>query len=75
VPASVKVVQDFGREVGRCTLTPPDPQLKGAWFQTLTLEHQSSFQNVPIKLNLRRYSQDYVLYERSGALPALPARS
>jgi hypothetical protein len=21
--------------VGRCTLTPPDPQLKSAWFQTL----------------------------------------
>jgi hypothetical protein len=27
--------------------------LKGAWFQTLTLEHQSWFQNVPFKLNLR----------------------
>ena len=26
-----------GKKVGRCTLTPPDPQLKGAWFQTLTL--------------------------------------
>jgi hypothetical protein len=32
--------------VGRCTLTPPDPQLKGAWFQTHTFEHQSWwFQN------------------------------
>jgi hypothetical protein len=42
--------------VGRCTLTPPDPQLKGAWFQTLTLEYQSWFQNVPFKFNLRRYT-------------------
>jgi hypothetical protein len=47
---------DASREaVGRCTLPPPDPQLKGAWFQTLTLEHQSWFQNVPLKFNLRRY--------------------
>jgi hypothetical protein len=42
--------------VGRCTLTPPDPQLKGGWFQPLTLEHQSWFQNVPFKFNLRRYT-------------------
>jgi hypothetical protein len=24
--------------------------LKGAWFQTLTLEHQSWFQNVPLQM-------------------------
>jgi hypothetical protein len=42
--------------VGWCTLTPPDPQLKGAWFQTRTLEHQSWFHNVPFKCNLRRYN-------------------
>jgi hypothetical protein len=44
----------------RGTLTPPDPQLKGTWypggFQTLTLEHQSWFQNVPFKCNPRRYT-------------------
>jgi hypothetical protein len=31
--------------------TPPDPWLKGDWFsQTLTLEYQSWFQNVPFKM-------------------------
>jgi hypothetical protein len=25
----------FHFEVRRCTLTPPDPRLKGAWLQTL----------------------------------------
>ena len=30
-------------KAGRRTSTPPDPSLKGAWFQTLTLEHQSWF--------------------------------
>jgi hypothetical protein len=35
---------------GRCTLTPPDPQLKGAWFQTLHLSREKpvsrfAFQN------------------------------
>jgi hypothetical protein len=30
----------LNREVGRCTLTSSDPQLKGAWFQTL--HHLSS---------------------------------
>ena len=36
--------------VGRCTLTPPDPYLKGDWLQTLTFEHQCWFQNVPCKI-------------------------
>jgi hypothetical protein len=27
------------------------------WFQTLTLAHQSWFQSVPFKFNLRRYSE------------------
>jgi hypothetical protein len=39
-------------EAGLRTLTPHDPQLKGAWFQTLTLEHQSWFQVVPFKMQL-----------------------
>jgi hypothetical protein len=51
-----KQVEATTNAVGRCTLTPPDPQLKGAWFQTLTLEHQSWFQNVPFTFNLRRYN-------------------
>jgi hypothetical protein len=25
-------VRGAAAEVGRCTLTPPDPQLKGAWY-------------------------------------------
>jgi hypothetical protein len=37
-------------EVGRCTLTPPDPQLKGAWVQPLHLSSEKpvskfAFQN------------------------------
>jgi hypothetical protein len=27
------------------------------WFQTLTLEYQSWFQNLPLKCNLRRYDE------------------
>ena len=42
--------------VGRCTLNAVDPKLESDWFQTLTLEHQSWFQNVPFKFNLYRYS-------------------
>ena len=43
------------RAVGRCTLNSVDPQLESDWFQTFyTLEHQSWFQNVPFKFNLRR---------------------
>jgi hypothetical protein len=41
---------------GRCTLTPPDSQLKGAWFQPLNLLVNNRFQNVPFKCNLRRYN-------------------
>jgi broad specificity phosphatase PhoE len=33
-----------------------DPWLETAWFQTLTLEYQSWFQNVPFKFNLRHYN-------------------
>jgi hypothetical protein len=51
--------------VGRCKLNSVDPsfksppshcdELESDRFQTLTLEHQSWFQNVPFKYNLRRY--------------------
>jgi hypothetical protein len=44
------------RGVGRCTLTPPDPTLKGAWFQPSTYEVKTRFQNVPFKCNLHRCS-------------------
>jgi hypothetical protein len=40
-------------EVGRCKLNSVDPRLESDWFQTLTFEAQSWFQNVPIKSNLR----------------------
>jgi predicted PurR-regulated permease PerM len=44
-------------QVGRCTLTPPDPQLKGAWFQTLHLSSENWLQNLLSKCNLHRYTQ------------------
>jgi hypothetical protein len=49
-------------EVGRCTLNYMlTHSLKATgWFQTLTLAHQSWFQSVPFKFNLRRYSEGYV---------------
>jgi hypothetical protein len=41
-------------------LTPPDPQLKGAWypggFKPRTYQVRNRFQNVPFKCNLHRYS-------------------
>jgi hypothetical protein len=43
-----------GAEVGRCALTPPDPQLKGAWypggFNPRTYQVENRFQNVPFKV-------------------------
>jgi hypothetical protein len=42
----------------------PDPWLKGAWFQTLTLEHQSWFQNMPFKFNLRRCNEEHAAVMR-----------
>jgi hypothetical protein len=32
--------------VGRCTLTPPDPWLKGAWFQPCTYQVKNWFQSL-----------------------------
>jgi hypothetical protein len=46
----------FFDTVGRCTLTPPDPYLKGAWFQTLHLSSEKRFQNVAFKCNVHRYN-------------------
>ena len=42
--------------VGRCKLNYVDPLLESDWFQTLTLEHHSWFQNVPFKFNLCHYT-------------------
>ena len=47
---------------GRCALTPPDPQLKGAWcpggFNPCSYHAQNRFQNVCLsKRDARRYSQ------------------
>jgi hypothetical protein len=44
-------------EVGRCNLNSVDPSLERDWFQTLTREYQSWFQNVPFKFNLHHYTQ------------------
>jgi hypothetical protein len=45
-------------KVGRRTLTPPDPQLKGAWypggFNPCTYQVKNRFQNVLFKFNLHR---------------------
>ena len=41
-------------------MTPPDPQLKGAWylggFNPCTYQVKTRFQTVPFKWNLHRYS-------------------
>jgi hypothetical protein len=42
--------------VGLYKLNSVDLQLESDWFQTLTLEHQSWFQNVPFTCILRRYN-------------------
>jgi hypothetical protein len=50
----------MGAMVGRCTLIPPDPQLKGAWypggFNPRTYRVKNRFQNVPFKRNLHHYA-------------------
>jgi hypothetical protein len=50
-------------QVGRCTLTPPDPQLKGAWypggFKPCTCQVKTRFQNVAFK----RYIQEEAVEE------------
>jgi hypothetical protein len=49
-------------EVGRCTLTPPDPQLKGAWypggFKPLPLNINPGFIMCLSKCNVHRYDED-----------------
>jgi hypothetical protein len=48
-------------KAGRCTLTVPDPQLKGAWypgsFNPCTYQVKNRFQNVPFKCNAHRYNK------------------
>jgi 6-phosphogluconolactonase (cycloisomerase 2 family) len=46
-----------------------DPQLERDWFQTLALEDQSWFQNVPFKCNLRRYTGALDLVQCLSSLP------
>jgi hypothetical protein len=47
---------ELSSSVGLCTLTPPDPQLKGAWypggFNPCTYQVKNRFQNVPFKIQL-----------------------
>jgi hypothetical protein len=51
-------------KVGRRTLTPPDPQLKGAWypggFNPCIYQVKNRFQNVPLKFNLHRCIEERV---------------
>jgi serine/threonine protein kinase len=54
---------DIWALVGRCKLKYVDPQLESDWFQTLTLEYQSRFQNVPFTFNSRHYTLGVILYE------------
>jgi hypothetical protein len=50
-PAAVAAAQ---QEAGRCTLTPPDPYPKGAWypggFNPCTCQVKNRFRNVPFKM-------------------------
>jgi hypothetical protein len=61
---------ETGYEAGRCTLTPTDPQLKGAWypggFNPRTYQVKPRFQNVPFKFNLYRY--DEAQFDEEGTL-------
>jgi hypothetical protein len=63
---------------GRCTLTPPDPQLKGAWypggFNPCAYRVKTRFQNVPVKCNLRRYTPGRRHQPRQSRGPSLRRR-
>jgi hypothetical protein len=54
---SARRVHEVGR---RCTLAPPDPQLKGAWypggFNPRTYQVKNRFQTLRTKCNLHRYT-------------------
>jgi hypothetical protein len=62
----------------RCTLTPPDPQLKGAWypggFNPCAYQADNRFQNVPFKCNLRRYTVVYDVERQYGSKAGLYSR-
>ena len=59
-------------EVGRCTLSPPYPQLKGAWypggFKPLPLNINPGFKTCRFKCNLRRYSMGAMLAPGMAAM-------
>ena len=58
-------------------MTPPDPQLKGAWypgcFNPCTYQAKNRFQDLPFKFNLRRYITGRVWENRKRI--TLPASS
>jgi hypothetical protein len=63
LPSGVAVITAVGR---RCTLTPPDPQLKGAWypgcFNPCTYRVKNWFPNVPFKYTtLHRYTAERLM--------------
>ena len=49
---SVLIVHNIAHQVGRCTLTPPDPQLKGAWFQPLHLSSEKAVSECAFQIQL-----------------------
>jgi hypothetical protein len=55
------------RQVGRCTLTPPDPQLKGAWFQPLHLSSENPVSKFAFQIQLAPLQPGW---GASGASPA-----
>jgi hypothetical protein len=65
-----------GAEAGQRTLTPPDPQLKGAWypggFKPCTCQVKKRFQNVPFKCSARRYTEVHSVAWLPPAAAAAP---
>jgi hypothetical protein len=66
-------------EVGRCTLTPPDPQLKGAWypgdFNPCSYQAKNpGSQNSPFKMQpLHRYTEEIAAAVEKGVKEAAAA--
>jgi hypothetical protein len=58
-------------------LTPPDPQLKGAWypagFNPCTYQVKTRFQNSPFKCDVHRYDVVDLVFKAGGASGVAPA--
>jgi hypothetical protein len=66
-------------KVGRCTSTPPDPQLKGAWypggFNPCTYQVKNRFQKLPFKCNLHRSYTEGGGYDGDSCAPIMSVAS